>query len=204
MGLTFDLLTRCRFGFWLVYKMSVWLLACLQDVGLAFGLLTRCRLDFWLGGKMSVWLLTCWQDVGLAFGLLTRCHFGIWLVDKMSVWLLTCGKDVGLAFGLLTRCRFGFRLGEKMLVRLWAVHDHTLSVRLSTCWQNIYFHTASIFQYVRRSGRKFANLKPCSFKNLENWIFFQDPRLRYRFYRCVYSLEAWKKSLVMFRNSRML
>ena len=48
----------------------------------------------------------------------------------------------------------------------------------------------NIFQYVTRSGRKFGNLKPCSFSNLQNWIFFHDRRLRYRFYRCVYSLEA--------------
>ena len=48
----------------------------------------------------------------------------------------------------------------------------------------------NIFQYLRRSGKKFANLKPCSFSNLQNWMFFPDRRLRYRFYRCVYSLEA--------------
>ena len=28
----------------------------------------------------------------------------------------------------------------------------------------------NIFQYVTRSGREFANLKPCSFSNLQNWI----------------------------------
>ena len=50
----------------------------------------------------------------------------------------------------------------------------------------------NIIQYVRRSGRKFANRKPCSFPNLQNWIFFHDRRLRYRFYRSVYSLEAEK------------
>ena len=35
-------------------------------------------------------------------------------------------------------------------------------------------------------------LKPCSSKNLQNWIIFHDRRFLYRFYRCVYSLEAWK------------
>ena len=32
----------------------------------------------------------------------------------------------------------------------------------------------NIFKYDRRSGRKFANLKPCRFSNLQNWIFFHD------------------------------
>ena len=35
-------------------------------------------------------------------------------------------------------------------------------------------------------------LKPCSSTNLQNWIFLHDRRFLYRFYRSVYSLEAWK------------
>ena len=35
-------------------------------------------------------------------------------------------------------------------------------------------------------------LRPCSSTNLQNWIIFHDRRFLYRFYRCVYSLEALK------------
>ena len=33
-------------------------------------------------------------------------------------------------------------------------------------------------------------LKPCSSTNLQNWIIFYDRSFLYRYYRCVYSLEA--------------
>ena len=53
--------------------------------------------------------------------------------------------------------------------------------------------------FPRTTSRKFRlgnisiYLKPCSSTNLQNLIFFHDRRFLYRFYHCVYSLEAWKK-----------
>ena len=44
-----------------------------------------------------------------------------------------------------------------------------------------------------RLGNISIYLKPWSSTNLQNWIFFHDRRFLYRFYHCVYSLEAWKK-----------
>ena len=44
-----------------------------------------------------------------------------------------------------------------------------------------------------RLGNISIYLKPWSSTNLQNLIFFHDRRFLYRFYHCVYSLEAWKK-----------
>ena len=53
--------------------------------------------------------------------------------------------------------------------------------------------------FPRTTSRKFRlgnisiYLKPCSSTNLQNWIFLHDRMFLYRFYHCVYGLEAWKK-----------
>ena len=53
--------------------------------------------------------------------------------------------------------------------------------------------------FPRTTSRKFwlgnisIYLKPCSSTNLQNWIFLHDRMFLYRFYHCVYGLEAWKK-----------
>ena len=54
-------------------------------------------------------------------------------------------------------------------------------------------------EFPRTTSRKFRlgnisiYLKPCSSTNLQNWIFLHDRMFLYRFYHCVYGLEAWKK-----------
>ena len=55
---------------------------------------------------------------------------------------------------------------------------------------NAKWHFAAQHAHSFRIGRISIHLKLCCSANLQNWILYHDRRFLYRFYGCVYSLEA--------------